>query len=199
VSLETLASCAAAVGVQLAGFVEAQPGADLPRDIEHLRRQELVINVARGGGWSARPEDSIDRDAARSRSIDVHLARFDGSEHAVVEIVDLIADGGSELRKLTDKVSAVRRSSPDESRVMGLLIIRATARNRATLAEFPALFAARFPGSSRQWIQALGDPTIAMPEGDGLLWSSVRGDALRAVGGPRRAGQRNAPARADRE
>ena len=52
-SIETLAACAAAVGAQLAAFLEAVPGADLPRDMEHLRRQQLVIAIARGGGWIA--------------------------------------------------------------------------------------------------------------------------------------------------
>src|SRR5262245_21815864 len=55
-SLETLAACAAAVGGQLAAFIEARPGAALPRDIEHARRQELVLLVAARGGWAASPE-----------------------------------------------------------------------------------------------------------------------------------------------
>jgi transcriptional regulator with XRE-family HTH domain len=180
-SLETLACCAAAVGTQLAAFIEARPGADLPRDIEHLRRQELVIELARRGGWTAQPELAIDPRADRSRSIDVHLARFSGAELAVVEIVDLMTDGGAELRNLTDKVAAIRRNAADGARVRGLLVLRATARNRATVGEFPGVFAARFTGSSRQWLRALADPTIAMPEGDGLVWSSVRGDRLVAV------------------
>jgi transcriptional regulator with XRE-family HTH domain len=180
-SLETLACCAAAVGTQLAAFIEARPGADLPRDIEHLRRQELVIELARPGGWTAQPELAIDPHAERSRSIDVHLARFNGAELAVVEIVDLVTDGGAEFRNLTDKVAAVRRTWANGARVRGLLVLRATARNRATVAEFPALFAARFTGSSSQWLRALADPAIAMPDGDGIVWSSARGDRLVAV------------------
>jgi hypothetical protein len=48
-----LAACAAAVDAQLATFIEAQPGADLPRDIEHLRRQDGPANSA--PGWLGRP------------------------------------------------------------------------------------------------------------------------------------------------
>jgi transcriptional regulator with XRE-family HTH domain len=123
ISIETLASCAAAVGVQLAAFIEARPGADLPRDIEHLRRQELVISLARLGGWHARPEFGIDPGAAWSRSVDVLLVRGAQAEIAVVEIVDLLADAGSALRGLADKVAAVRRARSPSTRVAGLLVL----------------------------------------------------------------------------
>jgi hypothetical protein len=36
-------------------------------------------------------------------------------------------------------------------------------------------------GSSSQWLRALADPTVAMPDGDGLVWSTVRGDRLFAA------------------
>ena len=189
-SFETLASCAAAVGTQLASFIEARAGSDLPRDIEHLRRQELVIATAGGGGWSARPELGIDPDAWRSRSIDVYLSRFADREIAVVEIVDLLADAGADLRGLTDKVAAVRRASPADSRVRGLFVLRATKRNRAVVAELAGLFGARFPASSRAWLDALTSPTNAMPDSDGLLWSSVSGSELKVVRLPRPAGGR---------
>jgi transcriptional regulator with XRE-family HTH domain len=181
VSIETLASCAGAVGVQLAAFIEARPGADLPRDIEHLRRQELVITIARAGGWSAQPEAAIDPAADRSRSIDVLLSRSRGSELAVVEVVDLLMDAGAALRGLADKVSAIRRSSPPDARVAGLLILRATARNRATMAELSRLFANRFPASSSAWLRALTDPGAPMPAADGVAWSSVDGRRLLSV------------------
>ena len=58
--LATLCACAAALNVRLAAFIEAMPGADLPRDIEHLRRQSLVVATAQAGGWTAIPEASID-------------------------------------------------------------------------------------------------------------------------------------------
>jgi transcriptional regulator with XRE-family HTH domain len=181
VSIETLASCTAAVGVQLAAFIEARPGASLPRDIEHLRRQELVVSVARSGGWRARPEYGIDPSAAWSRSIDVLLDRLDGAELAVVELEDLLADGGSAMRGLADKVAAVRRSSPPEAHIAGLLVLRATSRNRATVKELASLFETRFPGSSSGWLRALKDPDAPMPLEDGVLWSSVSGDRLMVV------------------
>jgi hypothetical protein len=101
--LETLASCAAAVHTQLAAFLEAAPGADLPRDVEHLRRQQLVVTFAESGGWTTRPERAIDPGASRSRSIDVELERAARRQIAVVEIVDLLTDGGEAMRGLADK------------------------------------------------------------------------------------------------
>ncbi|HSL33524.1 MAG TPA: helix-turn-helix transcriptional regulator [Candidatus Limnocylindrales bacterium] len=180
-SLETLASCAAAVDARLAAFLEAAPGADLPRDVEHLRRQQLVIAFARDGGWMARPERPIDPLARRSRSIDVELARAARREIAVIEIVDLLADGGDAMRGLADKVAAVRREAPEGSVVAGLLVLRATARNRRTLRDMPDLFAARFPASSVGWLAALSDPARPMPTADGLAWTDARGERLRAA------------------
>jgi transcriptional regulator with XRE-family HTH domain len=180
-SLETLASCAAAVSTQLAVFIEATPGATLPRDIEHLRRQQLVIVSAAVGGWSARPERPIDPAAGRSRSIDVQLERAIRREVAVVEIEDLLADGGQAMRGLEDKVAAVRREVGSGWSVRGLLILRSTNRNRRLVRELRDLFATRFPASSEAWLAALRDPARAMPKADGLVWSSVDGRRLFAA------------------
>ncbi len=180
-SLETLASCAAAVDTQLAAYLEAVPGADLPRDIEHLRRQQLVVALARSGGWTARPESPIDPSARRSRSIDVELDRAARREIAVVEIVDLLTDGGDAMRGLADKVAALRRTVGPDWTVSGLLILRSTARNRVLVRELRDLFGARFPASSASWLAALRDQTVAMPRRDGFAWSSVTGDKLFAA------------------
>jgi len=180
-SLETLASCAAAVDTQLAAFLEAVPGADLPRDIEHLRRQQLVVATTRSGGWIARPERPIDPGARRSRSIDVELERSVRREIAVVEIVDLLTDGGDAMRGLSDKVAAVRRGADARWSVSGLLILRSTSRNRALVREFGDLLAARFPASSATWLAAFHDPARPMPKADGLVWSSVTGDRMFAA------------------
>src|SRR5262245_8484617 len=90
-ALDTICACAAALNVQLAAFIEAMPGADLPRDIEHLRRQSLVVSLARAGGWTALPEANLD-EGRWSRSIDVLLGRAARREAAVVEIWDLLLD-----------------------------------------------------------------------------------------------------------
>jgi len=178
-SLETLAACAAEVGGQLAAFIEARPGAELPRDIEHLRRQELVLRTARQGGWAGRPERPVDPAWSRSRSIDLLLEREidDRHEIAVVEIEDWLADGGAVLRGLEDKVAAIRRERP-EAAVRGLLLVRDTSRNRALLQELEGLIAARFPAAGADWMRALVDPSRSMPEADGWLWTSAGGERI---------------------
>jgi len=176
-SLETLASCAAAVDAQLAAFLEARPGADLPRDIVHLRGQATIVREALPGGWRAGVEVPIDPDSRRSRSIDVALERPARREIAVVELVDLIADAGQDMRGLSDKVAAVRRARPD-ARVAGLLAVRTTRRNRTLVAELAPLVDARFPAASTAWLRALHDPAAPMPAGDGMLWARVDGSGL---------------------
>ena len=146
-TLETLCACAAALNVQLAAFVEAMPGADLPRDIEHLRRQNLVVATAQAGGWTAIPEATLD-EGRWSRSIDVLLSRAARREAAVVEIWDLLLDGGEAMRGLAAKVQALRAR-------LGPAVARAGPARRARNAPEPrprpraaTLFAARYPASS---------------------------------------------------
>ncbi len=133
------------------------------------------------GGWTAHPEHSIDPAALRSRSIDVELERKVRREIAVVEIVDLLTDGGDTMRGLADKVAAVERDVGDRWRASGLLVLRSTSRNRDLVREFEDLFAARFPASSAAWLAALRDPTRRMPDEDGLVWSNVAGNRLFAA------------------
>ena len=184
-SLETLAASAAACGLQLAAFIELAPGADPLRDAQHLRRQELVVRLAARGDWKATPERAIDPAAARSRSIDVLLERAAQREAVVVEIVDLMSDAGAEMRNLADKVAAIRRehapadvsSGPDWT-VHRLLVLRATRRNRLIVRAAAGVFAARFAGRGRAWIDALVNAGVPLPDGDGLVWTSTSGDRL---------------------
>jgi transcriptional regulator with XRE-family HTH domain len=176
-TLQTLCACAAALNVQLAAFVQAMPGADLPRDIEHLRRQNLVVTTAATGGWTAIPEANLD-EGRWSRSIDVLLSRAARREAAVVEIWDLLLDGGEAMRGLAAKVGALRQRLGPEWRVQGLLVVRGTHRNRALVRELGRLFASRYPAPSTDWLRALTDPGSAMPNAGGFAWTSVAGDRL---------------------
>ena len=108
-SVETWACLAAAVGEQFVAFLERAPGADLPRDIEHLRRQSALIELAGRGGWAALPELAIDDGAVRSRSIDVALVRPASGEAVAVEVWDWFDDVGASLRGLDAKVAALER------------------------------------------------------------------------------------------
>lgn len=108
-SVETWACLAAAVGEQFVAFLERAAGADQPRDIEHLRRQSALIELAASGGWSALPELAIDTGPGRSRSIDVALVRPAVGEAVAVEVWDWFDDVGASLRGLDAKVAALRR------------------------------------------------------------------------------------------
>ena len=178
--IDTWAACAAAVGLQLAAFLEGAPGADLPRDIEHLRRQNLVVATALAGGWRAEPESALQGDGPRARSIDVLLTRVPSREAAVVEVWDLLTDGGAAMRGLEAKVLATRDRLGPGWRVRGLLVVRGTQRNRSLIGGLAALFAARYPASSHTFLRALREPGTPLPDADGLAWTDVRGARLLA-------------------
>lgn len=179
--LETLAACGAALGLQLATFYEQAPGASLPRDMEHLRRQSLLVGIAVRGGWRAAPEELIASDGPRPRSIDVLLTRVTTREAAVVEIWDLLLDGGGAMRSLDAKVLATRARVGPEWRVEGLFLLRRTSRNRAVVKTLAPLIEARFPASSVAWLTALSVSGAAMPEAAGFAWTSVEGERLIAA------------------
>jgi transcriptional regulator with XRE-family HTH domain len=174
-SLETWACAGAALGCDLVAYLEASSGATLPRDYEHLKRQQLVLERARTGGWTARPEADIDRLWRKSRSVDILLERVPRHELGVVEIWDFFDDVGEAWRGLDGKVAAVRRLHPDH-RVGGLLVVRRTQRNVQLVREFGALFRAKFP-TSIAWLRAI-EADAAMPETPGFVWTDVRGTRL---------------------
>ena len=182
-SIETWASLAAAVGLQFAAFLEGSAGADLPRDIEHLRRQEMIVRTAAPGGWTATPEQRLATPGSHAHSIDVLLLRPTRSEAVVCEVWDLLLDVGAALRDLDSKIASAPAHLPvlpdaQEWRVSGLWVVRGTRRNRRLVAELPRLFEARFPGRSSCWLRALASPVADLPGGAGLLWTDVRATRL---------------------
>ena len=179
--LATWASVAAAVGDQLVSYLERASGTDLPRDVEHLKRENALITLAAGGGWAALPELAIDAARHRSRSIDVALFRPSTNEAIVAEVWDWFDDVGAGLRGLDAKVATLRRRLSDgraTTTVRGLYIVRDTRRNRLLIAELSGLFAARFPGNSPAWLKALTERGQPLPAHDGLLWSDRAGSRL---------------------
>jgi transcriptional regulator with XRE-family HTH domain len=179
--IDTWAACAAGAGTQLAAFLERVPGADLPRDIEHLRRQNLVVREAAPGGWHPLPEALLPDGTAHPRSIDIHLVRERRREAAVVEIWDLILDGGAAIRGLEIKVATIRARLGPGWNVQGLLLVRGTRRNRDLIRGLAHLFAARYPASSDAWLRALRDPDAPLPTDGGLAWTDVGGTRLLAA------------------
>jgi hypothetical protein len=187
-SIETWASVAVAVGSQLAAFLEGLPGATRPRDYEHLRRQQLVVDAAATGGWKAMVERRVGPISEHGPAIDVWLERPPHHEIAVVEIWDWFDDVGGAWRGLDGKVASVRREhaagellGSDAWRVSGLIVVRATQRNRALVREFGGLFRAKFPASGRSWLAALASDQMPTPDQPGFLWTDVRGTRLFAA------------------
>ena len=167
---------AAAVGVQLAAFLEAASGANLPRDMEHLRRQSAVVDRAAAGEWSPAPEMPVTRGGTGS-VIDVLLTRAPRREAAVVEVWDLLLDVGAAFRSFDEKLAAVQARLPGWT-ISGAWILRGTRRNRGLVAELAPLFAARFPGDGKAWLAALDEPTSALPVAAVLLWTDAASTAL---------------------
>ena len=179
--LLTWAAVGAAAGLEIAAFFEQAPGADLPRDIEHLRRQNLIVALSVWGGWTGMPEAALPGDGPRPRSIDVLLERTARREVAVVEIWDLLLDGGAAMRGLEAKVLATRARQGQGWHVEGLIVVRGTRRNRALVHELGPLFAARYPASSAAWLGALVDPQVPLPQAGGFAWTDVAGSRLLAA------------------
>ena len=129
-ALETLGACGAALNVQLAAFVEAMPGREpaaghrAPAAAEPRRRDGAGRRLDGDPGGDARSEGRW------SRSIDVLLERAARREAAVVEIWDLLLDGGEAMRGLESKVQALRER-------LGPGVARARAARRARHAPEP--------------------------------------------------------------
>lgn len=177
-SLAAWAAVAAALGLQLAAFFEQAPGSSQPRDLQHLRGQNLIIAAAQRGGWAGMPEDLLPGDGPRPRSIDVLLERAARHEAAVVELWDLLLDGGAAMRGLEAKVLATRARLGRDWHVEGLLVVRGTSRNRQLVSQLAALFRARYQGDARAWLRALDDPAAPLPAASGFLWIDVAATRL---------------------
>lgn len=146
-----------------------------PVDAGHLAMQELVLRLGRAAGYqgvfelAARPSESW-------RSIDVVLSSDVGRRSVVVECWNSIGDVGAGMRssdrKRADTVSLAAARWGEAGHVGLVWVVRATARNRALVARYPEVFAARFPGSSREWVRALTSGG-QFPGESGLVWSDV--------------------------
>jgi len=192
-TLVTWARLAAAAGSSLHAYFESASAADQPRDSVHLRAQELIVQMAAGGGWKGQAEAALDDPAVGSRSADVLLERLrpdTSTELALVEIWDWFDDVGAAFRSWDGKLARVERAAiarlpPSEDGdpalpvVSGCFVVRATRRNRGLIQDHRSLFGARFSASGRAWLRCLEDAAAPMPTQAGLLWILVNGERLR--------------------
>jgi transcriptional regulator with XRE-family HTH domain len=166
------------IGLALARPVVVTFGRDpdeAPVDAGHVAMQELVLRLSRAVGYTGSFELPT-RPAESWRSVDVGLGSAATHTMILVECWNTIGDVGAAARSTSRKVTdmealAVGRWGADAP-VGAVWLVRATARNRALIRRYPEVFAARCPGSSRAWVDALtnGAP---VPAEAGLVWSDV--------------------------
>lgn len=152
-----------------------------PADAAHLALQELVIRLGRAAGYRALLELPT-RPSEPWRSIDVALCDDARRRLTVVECWNTIGDVGAAARASNRKLAeagalAAARWGEGDHEVRLVWVVRATSRNRALVARYPRLFAARFPGSSGGWVKALTTGSTP-PDAPGLVWASVDGSRV---------------------
>lgn len=165
------------------GVEFSRPIAGDTTDAGHLAIQELVLRLGRVAGF-ARSFEVPTKPADPSRSTDVGLRDDRRRTMILVECWNTIGDLGAAARATSRKVAeaealAVAVGGERPFTVRAVWVIRATARNRALVARYPEVFAARFPGSSARWVAALtrGKEPPAEP---GLAWTDVGASRLYA-------------------
>jgi transcriptional regulator with XRE-family HTH domain len=142
-------------------------------DAGHLAIQELVLRLGRRAGY-ARSFELPSRPADPSRSTDVGLRDDRRRTMILGECWNTIGDLGAAARATSRMVAeaeelAVAVGGERPFTVRAVWVVRATARNRALIARYPEVFAARFPGSSARWVAALTTEAEA-PAEPGLVW-----------------------------
>ena len=150
-------------------------------DAGHLAIQELVLRLGRAAGYAASFELST-RPAEPWRSADVGLRDDTRRRLILVECWNTIGDVGaasraSERKRADAEALAAARWGEEPATPGVVWVVRATARNRALVARYPEVFAARFPGSSAGWLRALLQGT-APPNQPGLCWCDVAATRL---------------------
>ncbi len=157
-------------------------------DAGHLAIQELVLRLGRGAGYG-RGFEVPTRPTDPARSTDVGLRDDARRTLVLVECWNTIGDVGAAARATSRKLAeaealAIAQGGERPFTVAGVWVVRAAARNRALVARYPEVFAARFPGSSARWVAALTHGTEPPPE-PGLVWCDV--GAIRLFAWRRRA------------
>jgi hypothetical protein len=150
--------------------------------------QELVLRVAKPGGWERSWESRLAAWGS-DRSVDVRLIDRRHRQIAIIECWNTFGDLGQAERSSDIKVRdagqyAVAVAGGGEPFEVGLAwIVRDTKANRALVQRYPHIFESRFPGSSRGWLEAL--TRGPMPSQPGLMWCDLRATRFFARRSPR--------------
>jgi transcriptional regulator with XRE-family HTH domain len=142
----------------------------------HLAAQELTLRLAASGGWRGRFE-APSRPLDPAHSTDVRLER-DGQAIVLIEIWNRLDDLGAAARSSDRKLADVARAGT--ATVASCWLLVDTVANRALVRRYPALFRARFGGSTAHWIRAIttGAPCPTQP---GIAWLDLRSARLREL------------------
>ena len=152
-----------------------------PEDAGHLGIQELVLRLGRRAGYErtfelpskpANPSLSTDvglRDDTQRRLIQVECVNTFGNINASIRSAD--------RKRAEAEAHAVAIGGEAAYGVHQVWVIRATRRNCALIGNYPELFATRFTGSSRAWVDAL-TTGVPPPSGPGLVWCNVAATRL---------------------
>jgi transcriptional regulator with XRE-family HTH domain len=173
--LDALQRIAAALDRPLLVSFGGRDPAEQTKDAGHLAIQELILRVGRVAGYGGSFELQT-RPAEPWRSADIGLAMDAERRMIHVECWNTIGDLGAAARSSARKLAELQDLAVarwGDGACTGLAwVVRATARNRALIARYPEIFASRFPGSSRRWVDALTRGTPPPPE-PGLVWCDV--------------------------
>jgi transcriptional regulator with XRE-family HTH domain len=172
-SLDTWQRVGLAVGRPLIVRLQRDPLEDTA-DAGHLAMQELVLRLGRRAGFRGLCELAT-RPAEPWRSTDVGLRDDTARRLWLIECWNSIGDIGAGARSSARKVAeaeafAVLVGGEEPYAVGSCWVVRDTRRNRELVRRYPEVFAARFPGSSRGWVEALTTGAEA-PRAPGLVWS----------------------------
>jgi transcriptional regulator with XRE-family HTH domain len=144
---------------------------DALADAGHLEIQEYLLDVGRRNGRKGSFEVPT-HPSDPSFSIDVHELDLKHACLIILEAWNRFADLGAAARSSDRKVAmtiASAAASGGPLVVRHCWVVRDSAANRSLVRRYPAILAARFPGSSARWVAALerGD---APPLEPGIVW-----------------------------
>jgi len=152
-----------------------------PVDAGHLALQELVLRLGRVAGYRrtyelpTKPSDpslSTDvglTDDANRRLIQVECVNTFGNINAAIR--------SSDRKRAEAEAMAIAIGHGQPYAVHQVWVVRSTRRNRALLARYPEIFAARFTASSKAWVTALTSGSTP-PSEPGLVWCDVEATRL---------------------
>ena len=144
-----------------------------PQDAGHLEIQEFLLKLARSTGRTATFELPT-RPTDPARSVDICVRDPRRRVLIIEEAWNTFGDLGAAIRsthrkeaEAADLAATIDNEQP--YRVAVVWVIRASAANRALIANYPEIVRSAFPGSSRDWVKSMtsGD---APPDRPALVW-----------------------------